>query len=214
MRIKRLVVDGFRSLVDFEITFDESLTIIVGENDSGKTSLIDCLKVITQGRLVTLDDLTYGKDQLTISVEIDDSTFKRVYKRNNNSIDEVSFDELPTEAFLTGVQTRLKSNQTNEQDKDYILEMGRRFGLTVKANSNLDNLKKGILEKIENCPGNLVIEKTKFPRFNNIQLDGRQFENISDFFKEVFLKEKQSSIWQERIDEDSTIEDFCKKSHK
>jgi len=210
LKIKRLKVDGFRSLVDFEITFDENLTIIVGENDSGKTSLIDCLKVVTQGRSVTLDDLTYGKDQLTISVEIDDSTFCRVYKRSNNSINEDSFYELPTKAFLTGVQTRLKDSQFNEQDKDYIFDVARRFGLTVKVNSNLDNLKKGILEKIENCAGNLVIEKAKFPRFNNIQLDGRQFENISDFFKEVFLKEKQANIWQERIDENSTIEDFVK----
>jgi putative ATP-dependent endonuclease of the OLD family len=210
LRIKRLKVDGFRSLVDFEIFFDESLTIIAGENDSGKTSLIDCLKVITQGRSVTLDDLTYGKDQLTISIEIDDSIFRRVYMRSNDSIKEVSFDELPTDAFLSRIQERLSSDQSNEQDKDYIFEMARRFGLTVRTNSNLENLKKGIIEQIENRSGDFVIQNAKFPSFNNIQLDGRQFENISDFFKEVFLKEKQSSIWQEHIDEDSTIEDFVK----
>ena len=210
MRIKRLKVDGFRSLVDFEIAFDENLTIIVGENDSGKTSLIDCLKVITQGRSVTLDDLTYGEDQLTISVEIDDSIFRRAYERSNNSIKEVSFDESPTEAFLAEIQVRLGGNQSNEQNRDYIFEMARRFGLAVRANSNLDTLKKGILDKIESCTGNLVIRNATFPRFNNIQLDGRQFENVSDFFKEVFLKEKQSSIWQEHVDENSTIEDFVK----
>lgn len=210
MRIKRLKVDGFRSLVDFEITFDEGLTIIVGENDSGKTSLIDCLKVITQGRSVTLDDLTYGKDQLTIEIEIDDSIFNRVYERSNNSIREISFHEIPTPASLDKILERLNSNQSNEQDKDYIFETARRFGLTVRANSNLDNLKKGILEKIGDHTENLVIQNATFPRFNNIQLDGRQFENISDFFKEVFLKEKKSSIWQERIDEDFTIEDFVK----
>ncbi|MBD1867307.1 AAA family ATPase [Cyanobacteria bacterium FACHB-471] len=41
-------------------------------------------------------------------------------------------------------------------------------------------------------------------------MDGRQFENVSDFFKEVFLKEKQTSIWQEYVDENTTIEDFIK----
>lgn len=210
MRIKRLKVDGFRSLVDFEITFDESLTIIVGENDSGKTSLIDCLKIITQGRSVTLDDLTYGKNQLTISIEIDDSIFNRVYERSNNSIREILFHELPTPASLDKILERLSSSQSNEPDKGYIFETARRFGLTVRANSNLDTLKNGIIEKIGNRTENLVIQNATFPRFNNIQLDGRQFENISDFFKEVFLKEKQSSIWQERIDEDSTIEDFVK----
>ena len=89
MRIKSLKVDGFRSLVNFEITFDESLTIIVGENDSGKTSLIDCLKIITQGRSVAFDDLTCGKDKLTISIEIDDSIFHRVYERSNNTVKQI-----------------------------------------------------------------------------------------------------------------------------
>jgi predicted ATP-dependent endonuclease of OLD family len=210
LRIRRLKVDGFRSLVDFEITFDENLTIIVGENDSGKTSLIDCLRIITQGHSVTLDDLTYGKDEISIEIEIDDSIFRRIYERSNNSIKEVSFEELPTDAFLTRIQESLNRNQLNEQDRDYISGIARRFGLTVRANSNLETLKRGITEKIENCTGDLVIQNAKFPRFNNIQLDGRQFENISVFFKEVFLKEKQSSIWQERIDENSTIEDFVK----
>ena len=178
MRIKHLKVDGFRSLVDFEITFDESLTIIVGENDSGKTSLIDCLKIITQGRSVTLDDLTYGKDRLEISIEIDDSVFHRVYERSNNSIKEILFHELPTSASIDKIIERLSSNQSNEQDKDYIFETARRFGLTVRSNSNPDNLKKGIIEKIGNCTENLVIQNATFPPFNNIQLDGRQFENI------------------------------------
>ncbi len=213
MRIKRLRVDGFRSLVDFDITFDDDLTIIVGENDSGKTSLIDCLKVVTQGRSVTSDDLTYGKDQLSISVDIENFVFRRIYRRKNNSVSEVSFDALPTEAFLADIQQRLGDHQldvADQQNQGYIREMASIFGLQVRSNSNSETLRKGILQKIENRAEELVIEKTTFPRFNNIQLDGRQFENISDFFKEVFLKEKQNSIWQERIDENTTIEDFVK----
>src|SRR5690606_39931822 len=42
------------------------------------------------------------------------------------------------------------------------------------------------------------------------QLDGRHFENVSGFFKEVFLKGKQSEIWDEKITEDQTIEEFVK----
>lgn len=52
------------------------------------------------------------------------------------------------------------------------------------------------------------IENAHFPNFNNIQLDGKQFENVSSFFKEVFLKEKQSSIWKEKIQPGNTIESF------
>lgn len=213
MKIKSLRVDGFRSLVDFYIAFDENLTIIVGENDSGKTSLIDCLKVVTQGRSVIPDDITFGKDQLSISVEIENFVFRRIYNRINSGVKEISFDALPTEAFLSVIQERLGNNQldvNDQEEQNYIRDMARTFGLAVRSNSNIDTLRRSIIEKIENRTGDLVIPNTTFPRFNNIQLDGRQFENISDFFKEVFLKEKQANIWQERIDKDTTIEDFVK----
>ncbi|NJN90604.1 MAG: AAA family ATPase [Leptolyngbyaceae cyanobacterium SL_5_14] len=213
MKIKRLRVNGFRSLVDFDITFDDDLTVIVGENDSGKTSLIDCLKIITQGHSVVLDDFTYGKDELSISVEIEDFIFCRTYKRNGENVKQISFNALPTEAFVTKVRQRLSDSEldtTNSEDENYIREIARRFGLSVRSNSNLDNLRKGIIERIESHAGELVIQNPTFPSFNNIQLDGRQFENISEFFKEVFVKEKQASIWKEHIDENITIEEFVK----
>jgi len=52
MKIKILTVDGFRCLLGVEVKFEDDLTVIVGENDAGKSSLIECLKVVTQGRKV------------------------------------------------------------------------------------------------------------------------------------------------------------------
>lgn len=56
----------------------------------------------------------------------------------------------------------------------------------------------------------MVIDGASFPKFNNIQLDGRHFENVPAFFKEVFLKEKQAGIWREQIAEGTTIESFVR----
>lgn len=55
---------------------------------------------------------------------------------------------------------------------------------------------------------NLTIENAQFPELNSIQLGGRDFENISSFFKEVFLKERQAKIWNEKINDQETIVDF------
>ncbi|MDA1045693.1 MAG: AAA family ATPase [Verrucomicrobia bacterium] len=41
MKIKDLTVDGFRCLLGFEVRFEDDLTVIVGENDAGKSSLIE-----------------------------------------------------------------------------------------------------------------------------------------------------------------------------
>ena len=53
MKIKKITVDGFRCLLDFEVTFEDDLTVIVGENDAGKSSLVECLKVVSHVGWVT-----------------------------------------------------------------------------------------------------------------------------------------------------------------
>ena len=63
--IKRLYIDNYRSLVNFEITFDE-LTLLLGPNGSGKTSLLDviyALRLLLSGT-ARLD----GKDKETAKV--------------------------------------------------------------------------------------------------------------------------------------------------
>ena len=211
MRIKRLKVNGFRSLVDFDIVFDDGLTVIVGENDSGKTSLIDCLKVITQGQQVTFDDISYQEDKLLIEIEIENFTYRRIYQKIDNKVAEVSFDAIPSQAYITEVYQYLSDERLdidNSETKIYIKDKAQQLGLTTRANSNIATLKASILTKIENSEENLTVGNAKFPSYKNIQLDGRQFENTSSFFKEVFLKEKQQTIWQEYIGESITIEDF------
>jgi DNA repair exonuclease SbcCD ATPase subunit len=59
VKIRKLSVNGFRCLLEFCVDFDEELTVIVGENDAGKSSLIECLKVITQG---TVDERHMRRD--------------------------------------------------------------------------------------------------------------------------------------------------------
>ena len=100
----------------------------------------------------------------------------------------------------------------NPENDGKLRSVARTFGLTVRSNSNMENLKQSILEQIDLYleDPTLKIENAQFPQFNNIQLDGKQFENVSSFFREVFLKEKQSDIWQEKINDETTIEDFIK----
>lgn len=44
--IKRIVIDNFRCLQqNVEIKFENDITLIVGENDAGKTSLVEAMKV-------------------------------------------------------------------------------------------------------------------------------------------------------------------------
>ena len=215
MKIKRLEIDGFRCLVNFEINFEDDLTVIVGENDSGKTSLIECLKVITQNKPVEADDFTHGKDTISLVIEIDNFIFERKYKKTDGLISEELFVARPTGEYIDSIRNTFESEDfdtSDEENSELVKNTAKTFGINVRSNSNIENLRVSILEKITPSSDGegIVIENAKFPQFNNIQLTGRQFENVSSFFKEVFLKEKQASIWHEKIDDNQTIEEFVK----
>ena len=49
MRIEKVRVEGFRLLQDVEITLEGNSTVIVGRNNSGKTSFTDIFDRFTRG---------------------------------------------------------------------------------------------------------------------------------------------------------------------
>lgn len=57
IRIEDVRVDGFRALQQFSITLEAGTTVLVGENNTGKTSLLDALATALGGRRADDDDL-------------------------------------------------------------------------------------------------------------------------------------------------------------
>lgn len=211
MKIKKLTVDGFRCLLGFEVNFEDDLTVIVGENDAGKSSLIECLKVVTQGRKVEKDDFSHGLNQIKISISTDEFEFHKIYDLNDDSVVEANLTASPTKEYIEEIRSWLSDENLDlsvQEEQEKVKLIAKTIGLTVRANSNVANLKTAILEKFNG--DDIEIDGATFPSFNNIQLDGRHFEDVSGFFKEVFLKGKQSEIWDERITEDQTIEEFVR----
>lgn len=100
MRINKLQIDGFRCLLDFEILFESDLTVIVGENDSGKTSLIECLKVITQNKMIEADDFNYDRNDIYLTIEVDNFIFEKKYIKDGDLVKEDWFVAKPTLSIL------------------------------------------------------------------------------------------------------------------
>lgn len=212
MKLRKLEIQGFKSLAELCISFDDALTVVVGENDAGKTSLIECLKVVTQGRPVGSDDFTHGQDAISIAIEIDDFVFRKAYQKNGTTIEEAPLQARPTIAYVKRTLARIRDEDfdlTDEHNQSFIKDTAKLFGLTVRSNSVIANLREQLIERLV-TGGDVAIEGATFPKFNNIQLDGKHFENVPAFFKEVFLKEKQASIWREEIQGGTTIEAFVR----
>jgi putative ATP-dependent endonuclease of OLD family len=61
-RVEKIVVKNFRLLEDVEISFEEKTTVIVGRNNSGKTSLTELFRRLLSGKtpLFHLEDFSLG----------------------------------------------------------------------------------------------------------------------------------------------------------
>ena len=59
MIVERLIVKGYKLLEDLDINLNQDMNIFVGENDSGKSSVLEALQIATRGRLnrITIDNL-------------------------------------------------------------------------------------------------------------------------------------------------------------
>ena len=75
MHLRRLRLTNFRSCRSTEIRFDETLTVLAGENNAGKTNVIDALRLVTapsdarRTRFVGTEDVRLGADGLKIEVD-------------------------------------------------------------------------------------------------------------------------------------------------
>ena len=74
--LKKIKVKNFRSLDNFCMTFNNGLNVIIGENDAGKTSLIDSMKILLNGDRIDLDDFRDKSKDVTIELETSDEIYK------------------------------------------------------------------------------------------------------------------------------------------
>lgn len=68
-------MENFRSLKNIKIEFEKDLTVLVGENDSGKTSVIDTLKIMFENKLPETDDFYWDSREIKIEIETDNMSF-------------------------------------------------------------------------------------------------------------------------------------------
>lgn len=206
MKIKQIEIDGFRCLCDLTITFEDTITLIVGENDSGKSSLINCLDLFTGGYSLEIDDFNYEKDKIKIKLITEDFEYIKECKKEDFPASNIIIK--PSQSFINtikGFMGPLPISLTTDQESK-IKEISKTFGLTVRANSNINSLKEQLNSKLSEQE--IIINNGNFPEIDKIQLNGKQFEDVDSFFKEVFIKDKQVEIWNTEVQGGKTIKDL------
>lgn len=62
MRLSQIKIENFRGIKNMVIAFDRDITVLIGENNTGKTTILDalrlCLDVVKSDRTCNLRNMT------------------------------------------------------------------------------------------------------------------------------------------------------------
>lgn len=188
--------------------FERDITVVVGENDSGKTSLIDVLKIIFENAGVEKDDYYYESNEIIIDVIFANKNYLVTIPKEGQKKIELRIKVEEIEELLT------KLSEINDMEE--IIEIAKIYGISARRNSRIEtiqtNIQTSLTEKLglaEN--GFVTIQVNEIALSNAYFLDAKRFENISSFLSEIYFKDKQKTIWQEKVAEDITIEQLINK---
>ena len=117
MRIKGLSVENYRNLSTATIAFEESCNFIVGENNLGKSNILNLLNIIFTRRGFAYDDFTDATLPITVNVRIklaieeighfedlfdlDDYTYINIACRQVSPDENMEFYHLETETYIS-----------------------------------------------------------------------------------------------------------------
>lgn len=156
MFLSKITVQNFRLLKDFSIDLEKELSLIIGKNNSGKTSLLYLLDKIfhwrDKGGCIHIDDfnLDYKKslvDMLVKDEVIDEKEYQedgvrlRLYIKYNDD------DDLSNVGLI--MMDLDENNYYVVLGYDYVLPYEAYCRLREKAKANADKHKTSIQEEVE-----------------------------------------------------------------
>ena len=131
MTIKSLYLENFRAYKNVKVLFDENMNVIIGQNDIGKSTILEAL------------DIFFGQD--TIKIDISDWNKERVSNKIVISVEFLVDDNL--EIIIDS------ANPTNLQD-EYLLNSSRYLNIYKEYEISRDKLSKEKVYLNVNYPNN------------------------------------------------------------
>lgn len=209
--IRKIEVNNFRCLKEYSVSLEEDLTVFVGENDSGKSSLIEVLKLIFENTLPEREDFYNDSSEMSVSIQMDEFTLIKEFNLDNISNPKLSikFKEEYIDKTLTEIESILSDENTDDEKRNFLKPFAKEFGANFRSNSRVETIVNNIKEKINELRENdFIIEVSSFSEFNVYFLDGKDFEDINDFCKKTFFRDKRRKIWSEELEGGETLEDL------
>lgn len=208
--IQRFCIYGLFGYKDIEINFDESYKILVGENGSGKTTILNCLYYTLKKKFEPLSKIRFDKIRIDFrhkkmlefaKYEVD-AIVEAEYKFQNTAFYR-SLSQQLTNKDIESLSKLIYSNKTELEQTKAILTYTRKLGFDFKTPSTYmyKNVKRLVNEFLSM---NLVhrfevlddVLKSKILYFPTYRRGESAFAN----FEEINKKLAESNPFFERID--------------
>ncbi len=83
MLIRKIKIQNFRLLKDFSIDLEEDLSLVIGKNNTGKTSLLSLLERFLSGKQ---NNFTFHDFNIEFQEEIEETLSKDIAKEDYNNL--------------------------------------------------------------------------------------------------------------------------------
>ena len=200
MVVNLLFIDNFKAFNNFEITFNKNLSVIIGENGTGKTTILEVIFNMLSGNASYFDvdeKFTMAKLEFDINTEhyiLEYKTSHQILLNNNeitseNIKNKFSVIYLPTESTfkdkkLDGIKSLEEIGYNIILDSESMSNRLKQF-LLNQYFKDLSDIQKGIQKEAGR------IEKFK-KLYNDFFIDKEFIEINPDTFEPIF-KDKQSN---------------------
>lgn len=232
MVLKKLKLKNFRGYKDFEVSFDDSINVIIGRNDIGKSTILEALEIFFNSEKIKIDpsDLCIYAEESTIieitccfdvgsGIILIDSTC------TTNCRDEHLLNE---EGFLEIKKTWNCANGsiTKAGQKEYIvayyptmydpplvtekIQVLRRKYDTFSANPNCPQVNRNIASELRKAIYAMELDQTSEYQIADIEMSKEDAKNIRDSLYKQFPNYYIFEADRKNTDKDNEIQDPLK----
>ncbi len=221
MRIKKLRIENFRNLNGAEISFDETCNFIVGENNLGKSNILNLLNTVFTKRAFVIDDFSDKTKPINVEFQLrlsdeeighfedlfdlDDYSLINIISRQLTPDDNIEFYHKETETNISHPTIRSVNyifydslrNPISEINFDKRRGVGKFLTKIVKDFLSGKNITTEDLvnsDEIHELLSNINSKLTKIKAIKDYELSAYVDDNIIDLIpKLISLKDKQGN---------------------
>lgn len=232
MIFKKLKLRNFRGYRDFEVSFDDSINVIIGRNDIGKSTILEALEIFFNSEKIKIDpsDLcVYADDSTTIEItccfDVGDGAVLIDSTCETNCRDEYLLNK---DRLLEIKKTWNCSNGsiTKAGQKEYIvayypiaydpplvtekIQVLRRRYDTYAANPNCPQVNRNIASELRKAIYTMELNPTSEYGIVDIEMSKEDAKNIRDSLYKQFPNYYIFEADRKNTDKDNEIQDPLK----